>query len=108
MELCTRGEIQTVVRGVPRKETTSTDSKVVQTFLYRYPDACGCVGSQALTDVKEVPAGNDQQAILPHIRVTQCVQLRRIRGPIFEMLIVKNGSHGRDVVRGSSGSIEKK
>src|SRR5882672_107447 len=67
-ELHPGGQIETViVAGISSHKTASTDSEVVQPILHRVADVRGCVRSQAVTHVNEIPARNDQQTISPDL-----------------------------------------
>jgi hypothetical protein len=59
----TCGQIQTVIAGIPSKETTRTDSEVIQTILYGVANVRGCARSQAVADVNEISTRNNQQTI---------------------------------------------
>src|SRR5262249_55266383 len=102
-----RGQIQTVIAGIPGKETTRADSEIIQTIPYGVANVRGRALSQAFADGNEIAARNDQQTISPDLRFAQVVQLGRIRGRIVEVVAVQDCFDGHDIARRGSGSVEQ-
>src|SRR5216684_2835309 len=85
------GEIHSVVNGISPKESSGTNSEVMQAIIFdRTSDhRCG-VSSETPTDRDRVPAGDDHQLVSCQLLLVLCIQLTRVRSFIADAQSAEN------------------
>ena len=71
----TRREIEAVVRRVSREERTGADAEIVQPASDGSAKARGRTCIEPVSNLLEVPTGNNQQPVGRELRLAQVVQL---------------------------------
>src|ERR1051326_7450704 len=62
---------------------------------------------EAVSDLYEVAAGNDEEAVFLQCRRSHVVQVPRIGGPVVQVLARQDGLNGSDVSGGCTGPVEE-
>ena len=103
-----RSEIQTVEGQVSGKESAATYSQIVQSFVHRVAHVHRCSSNQTIAHVDEVSARNNQQTMLPKLRLGQIVQPGRIHENIIEVSIAQYCFECGNVTGRSALPVEQK
>src|SRR5258707_7887709 len=93
-----RSEIHAVVNGISPKESSRTNSEVMQAIVFdRASDhRCG-FSSETLTDRDRVPAGDDHQLVSSQLLFAHCIQLTGVRSFIADTQSAENRFDRRDI-----------